>query len=127
MDYMRREVRPAAERTSDGPLSFFITSVGDGVKVVQRGDRVMLAITYQATRKLEAPLTVVVNNEEQLRRNRVTKILSKLILETQILPLIQCSHLRKSGARKVFIIPGADTCMGPGPSILCCNLGQRPG
>jgi hypothetical protein len=82
MDYMKREVRPAAERTSDGPHSFFITTIGDGLKTVQPGDSAAFAITYQATRKGEPPVAVVVNHEEQLRRERVNQILSKLILET---------------------------------------------
>jgi hypothetical protein len=82
MDYMRHEVRPAAERTSDGPHSFFITTVGDGLKTVQPGDSVVFAITYQATRKGEPPVAVVVNYEEQLREERVNQILSTLILET---------------------------------------------
>jgi hypothetical protein len=82
MDYMRREVRPAVERTSDGPHSFFITTIGDGLKTVAPGDSAVFAITYQATRKGEPPVAVVVNHEEQLRKERVSQILSKLILET---------------------------------------------
>jgi hypothetical protein len=82
MDYMRREVRPSVERTSDGPHHFLILTIGDGFKTVQPGDSVMFAITYQATRKNEQAWTAVVNQEEQLRKDRVNQVLSKLILET---------------------------------------------
>jgi hypothetical protein len=82
MDYMRREVRPSVERTSDGPHHFLILTIGDGLKTVQPGDSVMFAITYQATRKNEQAWTAVVNQEEQLRKDRVNQVLSKLILET---------------------------------------------
>lgn len=82
IDYIRREVRPAAERTTDGPHSFIISTIGDGLKTLQPGDSAECAITYQATRGTQQPLTVIVNHEEQLRRNRINQILSKLILET---------------------------------------------
>ena len=82
MEYLRRESKPAEERTSDGPLSFIISSVGEGLKNVEPGDSVAFAITYQATRKNEQLLTVAVNHEEQLRKDRIDQISSKLILVT---------------------------------------------
>jgi hypothetical protein len=82
MDYMRREVRPSAERTSDGPHHFIVSTVGDGLRTIQPGDSAVFAITYQATRGSEQSFTVVIDHEEQLRRDRVNQILSKLILET---------------------------------------------
>jgi hypothetical protein len=82
MDYMKREVRPAADRTTGGPHNFIISTMGDGLKTVQPGDSAVFAITYQATRGTEQPLTVTVNHEEQLRTDRVNQLLSKLILET---------------------------------------------
>ncbi len=82
MEYLKREVRPALERTSNGPISFIISTIGEGLKTVQPGDSVAFAITYQATRGNEQPLTVVVNEEEQLRKDRISQIKSKLVLET---------------------------------------------
>ena len=82
MEYMKREVRPALERTSNGPISFIISTIGEGLKMLRPGDSVAFAIAYQATRGNEPPLNVVVNHEEQLRKDRVTHIQSKLVLET---------------------------------------------
>lgn len=82
MEYLKRETRPALERTSNGPISFIISTIGEGLKTLQPGDSVAFAITYQATRGNEQPLKVVVNLEEQLRKDRVSQIQSKLVLET---------------------------------------------
>lgn len=82
MEYLKREVRPAPERTSNGPISFIISTIGEGVNTLQPGDSVAFAITYQATRGNEQPLKVVVNPEEALRKDRVSQIQSKLVLET---------------------------------------------
>ena len=82
MEYMHRETKPAAERTTGGPHTFVISTIGEGLKTIQPGDSVEFDITYEALRGNEQPLKVVVNNEEQLRKKRVDEILSKLILET---------------------------------------------
>lgn len=82
MEYLRREVRPAVERSSDGPHHFTTSTIGDGLKVLQAGDSVVFAITYQATRGMEKPVTASVNDEEHARKDRINQILSKLILET---------------------------------------------
>ena len=82
MEYLRRESKPATERTTGGPHTFMISTIGEGLKTLQPGDSVEFAITYQAVRGTEQPLTVVINHEEQLRKQRVDEILSKLILET---------------------------------------------
>jgi hypothetical protein len=82
MEHMNRISHPAPERMSDGPFSFVVLTIGDGLKTVQPGDSIEFALTYQAIRKTEQPLRVVVNDEEQARKDRVDEILSKLVLET---------------------------------------------
>ncbi|MGN6533054.1 MAG: hypothetical protein ACTHK0_15035 [Ginsengibacter sp.] len=82
MEYLRREVKPAAERSSPEQHSFIIATSGEGLKAVRPGDSAVFAITYQAVRQGGQSITVNINNEEQGRKNRVDQILSKLILET---------------------------------------------
>lgn len=82
MEYLKRDVSPAAERTSNGPHHFIIATIGEGLKTVQPGDSVMFAITYQATRANEPLAKVVVDEEETARRNRVKQMTANLILET---------------------------------------------
>lgn len=82
MEYLHRESRPAAERTTGGPHHFIISTIGEGLKTVQPGDSVVFAVTYEATKGAEQPLTVSVAKEEQQRKSRVEQIISKLVLET---------------------------------------------
>ena len=82
MEYSKREVSPSAERTSNGPHHFLISTIGEGLKTVQPGDSVIFAITYQATRAGEPMLKAMVNEEEAARRNRVNQMTANLILET---------------------------------------------
>jgi hypothetical protein len=82
MEYLKREVKPAAERSTPDQHSFIIATSGEGLKTIQPGDSAVFAITYQAVREGRQSLTVNINNEEQARKNRVSQILSKLILET---------------------------------------------
>ncbi len=82
MEYLRREVSPSAERTSNGPHHFIISTIGEGLKTVQPGDSASFAIIYQATGGDEPMLKPIVNEEEIARRNRVTQMTEKLILET---------------------------------------------
>ncbi|WP_207955566.1 hypothetical protein [Segetibacter sp. 3557_3] len=82
MEYLERKVRPAAERMSEGPHTFFVSTIGHGQKTVAPNDSVVFAITYQAVHGNDAPLVVEVNNEEQRRKMRVQQLLSKLVLET---------------------------------------------
>ena len=82
MDYLKREVSPSAERTSNGPHHFIISTVGAGLKTIQPGDSAVFAITYQATRAAEPLLTVDINKEENARRMRVNQMTANLILET---------------------------------------------
>ena len=69
MEYLRREARPAAERTTGGPHHFFISTIGEGLKTIQPGDSIEFAIIYQATKGEEQPVNVVVNQEEQKRKS----------------------------------------------------------
>ena len=82
MEYLKREVSPSAERTSNGPHHFIISTIGEGLKIVQPGDSAVFAITYQATRGDEPLVKALVNEEEIARRRRVSQIVEKLILET---------------------------------------------
>ncbi|HLO38818.1 MAG TPA: hypothetical protein VK173_10010, partial [Lacibacter sp.] len=71
MEYLKREVSPSAERTSNGPHHFIISTIGEGLKTIQPGDSAVFAITYQATRANEPMIKAFVNEEETARRNRV--------------------------------------------------------
>ena len=82
MEYMNRELRTAAERSSGGSHRFIVSTINDGSKTLQPGDSVMFAITYQATDKKEDIITANVEEEEEARKNRVNEILSLLQLET---------------------------------------------
>jgi hypothetical protein len=82
MEYMNREIRTAAERSSGGSHSFIVSTINDGSKTLQPGDSVMFAITYQAANKKEDIITADVSAEEQARKNRVDEILSLLQLQT---------------------------------------------
>jgi hypothetical protein len=82
MEYLKREVSPSAERTTNGPHHFIVSTVGAGLKTIQPGDSAVFAITYQATRAEEPMLKPVVNDEETARKNRVHEMKANLILET---------------------------------------------
>ena len=82
MEYMRRETAPAENRTSRGPHHFIVSTINDGEKNLQPGDSVVFVISYQATRGDEKPINADINEEEKLRKDRITGILSKLQLET---------------------------------------------
>jgi hypothetical protein len=82
MEYLKREVSPSAERTSNGPHHFIISTVGEGLKTVAPGDSTVFAITYQATRGSEPMIKAMVNDEETARQNRVKQMTANLILET---------------------------------------------
>ncbi len=75
-------VKPVTEFANDAPPSFFISTINDGLKIVQPGDSVVFAVTYQAVRNGERPIVVNTKNEEQKRKDRVNQIISRLILET---------------------------------------------
>jgi hypothetical protein len=82
MEFMRREIRPAAERTTPVAHSFFITTINDGLKTLQPGDSVVFAIAYQAADS-NNPLAVLdVDAEQGMRMRRVNELLSQLRLET---------------------------------------------
>jgi hypothetical protein len=82
MEYLKRESQPAATRTKEGPHHFIVSTINHGEKIVQPGDSVVYAITFQATRGNEQALLADVNREEQARKDRIQGILSKLQLET---------------------------------------------
>jgi hypothetical protein len=82
MEYLRRESTPAAVRTKEGPHHFIISTINEGEKNLAPGDSVVFAITYQATKGSDQPLVANISAEEQLRKDRVNSILSKLQLET---------------------------------------------
>jgi hypothetical protein len=82
MEYLYREVRPAAERTTPVPHTFVISTINDGVNNVQPGDSIEFGIAYQAT-NVNNPISKLNPDAElRARENRVQQFLSLLQLET---------------------------------------------
>jgi hypothetical protein len=82
MEYLNREVRPAAERTTPVQHSFFVTTINDGAKNIQPGDSVVFAFVYQAVNANNPFTRPDVTVELNARANRVQQFLSLLQLET---------------------------------------------
>jgi len=85
MEYLYREVRPAAERTTPVQHSFIVSTVNEGLKTVAPGDSVQFAILYQAMDKNNPLMTAdlnTVNAELLARQQRINNIESLLQLET---------------------------------------------
>jgi hypothetical protein len=82
MEYLNRETRPAAERTTPVQHSFFISTLNEGVKNLQPGDSVVFAIIYQAVNANNPFIKAKVEEELTARKNRVNQFLSLLQLET---------------------------------------------
>ena len=82
MEYMYREVRPSAERTTPVQHSFIVSTINEGAKTLQPGDSVMFALAYQASDNDSSPMKIDVEKELQQRKNRVQQFLSLLQLET---------------------------------------------
>ncbi|MGE9312595.1 hypothetical protein ACLOAU_13185 [Niabella sp. CJ426] len=83
MEYLLREVRPAPERASDGPLRFIISSINDGIKTIAPGDSVVFGISYQAIAGTSStPAYANITQEESARRKRVEGISHLLRLES---------------------------------------------
>jgi hypothetical protein len=82
MEFLNREVRPAAERTTPVQHSFFISTINESSKNVQPGDSVVFAVVYQAVNTNNPFIKPDVNAELKARANRVQQFLSLLQLET---------------------------------------------
>lgn len=82
MEYLYRELKPAAERTTPVQHSFVVNTVNEGLKTVAPGDSVQFAILYQAVNKNNPLATVDVNRELNTRQQRLNGILSLMQLET---------------------------------------------
>jgi hypothetical protein len=83
MEYLQREVRPAPERASDGPLRFIISSINDGIKTVAPGDSIVFGISYQAIAGTSStPAYANIMQEESARKKRVEDISHLLRLES---------------------------------------------
>ena len=85
MEYLYREVRPAAERTTPVQHSFIVSTVNEGLKTVAPGDSVQFAILYRAMDKNNPMASVdmsAVNAELLARQQRINDIQSLLQLET---------------------------------------------
>jgi len=82
MEYLNREVRPAAERTTPVQHSFFISTINEGIKNVAPGDSVVFAFVYQAVNINNSFIKPDVTAELNARTNRVQQFLSLLQLET---------------------------------------------
>lgn len=82
MEYLYREVRPAAERTTPIQHSFLVSTVNEGLKTVAPGDSVQFALLYQAMDKNNPVAAININEELNNRQNRLNGILSLMQLET---------------------------------------------
>ncbi len=82
MEYLNRETRPAADRSTPVQHSFMVSTVNEGLKTVEPGDSVEFAVTYYAT-DINNPIAKAnVKEELQAREKRVQQFLSLLQLET---------------------------------------------
>jgi len=82
MEYLNREVRPAAERAIPVQHSFFVNTINEGIKNVAPGDSVVFALVYQAVNANNAFAKPDVDLELSKRAKRVEGFLSLLQLET---------------------------------------------
>jgi hypothetical protein len=82
MEYLHREVRPAAERTTPVQHSFIVSTLNEGLRTVAPGDSVQFAILYEAGNKNNPVATIDVNAELNNRLQRLNGILSLMQLET---------------------------------------------
>ncbi len=82
MEYLKREVRPAAERSTPVTHSFIISTLNEGIKELQPGGSVEFVIVYQATDANNPLVQINANAELKARQDRVQQFLSLLQLET---------------------------------------------
>jgi len=82
MEYLNRETRPAAERTTPVQHSFIVSTINAGIKTVAPGDSAVFALVYQAVNANNAFVTPVVEVELAARKNRIQQFISLLQLET---------------------------------------------
>jgi hypothetical protein len=82
MEYLNRETKPAADRTTPVPHSFIVSTINDGIKTVPPGDSVVFAIVYQAVNSNNPFVKANVDDELLARKKRVNEFLSLLQLET---------------------------------------------
>ena len=82
MEYLHRETRPAAERTTPIQHSFFVSTINEGIKNVSPGDSVVFAFVYQAVNANSIFTKPVVEAELSARENRIQQFISLLHLET---------------------------------------------
>lgn len=82
MEYLNREVRPSAERTTPVQHSFIVSTVHDGIKTVPPGDSAVFGITYQAVNSNNPFIKADMGAEQKAREERVQQFLSLLQLET---------------------------------------------
>lgn len=82
MEYLNRETRPAADRTTPVQHSFIVSTVNEGIKIVPPGDSAVFAIIYQAVNANNPFVKINVDDELLARKKRVNEFLSLLQLET---------------------------------------------
>ena len=82
MEFLKKEIRPAAERTIPVQHSFFISTINEGLKTVAPGDSAVFALVYQAVNSANAFITPDVQAELSARENRMKQFLTLLQLET---------------------------------------------
>jgi len=82
MEYLNRETRPAAERTTPVQHSFFVSTINEGIKNVQPGDSAVFAIVYQAVNANNPFVKPDIAAALNARVNRMQQFMSLLRLET---------------------------------------------
>jgi len=82
MEYLNRETRPAAERTTPVQHSFFVSTINEGIKNVQPGDSAVFAIVYQAVNANNPFVKPDIAAALNTRVNRMQQFMSLLRLET---------------------------------------------
>jgi hypothetical protein len=125
MEYLNRETKPAAERTTPVQHSFFISTINDGVKNIQPGDSAVFSIIYQAVNVNNPFINANVEQELAARKTRVNQFLSLLQLETPDEILNTAFAFAKIRATESIYKTKGGYLHGPGgASILCSHLGQ---
>ncbi|MBV9986729.1 MAG: hypothetical protein JO301_03565, partial [Chitinophagaceae bacterium] len=82
MEYLKRETRPAAERSTPVTHEFFISTQNEGLKELQPGAAAEFTIVYQAADSNNPLTTIDPAAALKQRQDRVQQFLSLLRLET---------------------------------------------
>jgi hypothetical protein len=114
LEYMNKEIRPAEDRTINGPHRFIASTIGAGSKMVQPGDSVEFAMCFQAVHINDLPLNTNVESAEEGRIKRVTGIGTLLQLETPDTLLNTAFSFAKIRATESIYLTKGGYLHGPG-------------